>query len=378
MSAEKTEVKDEVKIVVDESKSGAAEGADLIEARFGKLSRDSLIADGKKAKVYRVKDLKTNKMVIVKLSRPRYEVFIRSEYDLLALFKDSSRIVQVLDILTRPYPSDDLNEELRARSVEFDEYGERIKNPQPYSSRHLQVILVLELMDDDLFEYLENNIDLDTEIDARDIMWQLCLAISECKKMGVIHRDLKPENFFVKNRDQVGESEVGKTGVIVKLGDFDLSTLATKEGRYCLGTPLFRSPELLDIHLRKAGYEGDVWAAGCIFARILCLPLFTSKDFSIYPRVQEWEEQAVIIRQLGTSSTTRYDWMESCQDPSAKDLLRSMLTIDYKDRITIEDVLLHPYFKPLPKSNPLESESTVSAGESVITTSELAMNTTDD
>lgn len=313
---------------------------DTIEVRFGKLNKDLIVSEGPKSKVYRVQDLKTGKMVIIKLSRPRYETHIRYEYDLLMRFKASgSKIVQVLDILMQPYSLEELKEEIRNRPASFNEYGEKIKNPQPYDSHHLQVILVLEEMDDDLFEYLENNIQLGKKIEARNIMWQVCSAVLECKKMGIIHRDLKPENFFIKHN-------IDGNTITVKLGDFDLSTLDTKEGRYGLGTQLFRSPELLNVNLRKAGYEGEIWAVGCIFARILDLPLFCCEYFPTYPIIQESEEQAIIILQLSTSSAICCDWMKSCKDSSAKDLLCKMLTIDYKNRITIEDVLLHPYFKP--------------------------------
>lgn len=67
-----------------------------------------------------------------------------------------------------------------------------------------------------------------------------------------MHRDLKSANVFI-NRD-----------LSVKLGDMNVSKLATKEGlNYTqTGTPYYASPEVW--RDEAYSFKSDIWSLGCV------------------------------------------------------------------------------------------------------------------
>ena len=106
---------------------------------------------------------------------------------------------------------------------------------------------------------------------ALSIMEQVCGALSEVHRCGVIHRDLKPENIQIDPRD--GHPD------FVKLLDFSIAkivndnTLAeasqkalTLQGAV-FGTPQYMSPE--QVRGKKLDKRTDIYALGVIFYQLL-------------------------------------------------------------------------------------------------------------
>ena len=73
---------------------------------------------------------------------------------------------------------------------------------------------------------------------ALDLIAQICGALDEAHREGVVHRDLKPANIFV---EQVGSEELAK---VLDFGVAKLSTqtVETAQGMI-IGTPMYMSPE---------------------------------------------------------------------------------------------------------------------------------------
>jgi eukaryotic-like serine/threonine-protein kinase len=101
---------------------------------------------------------------------------------------------------------------------------------------------------------------------ALPMMTQVCDALAEAHRNGVIHRDLKPSNIFVAT--VAGQSD------FIKLLDFGLAKLThepdrselTQDGSV-LGTPRYMAPETLDAG--RVDPRADIYALGCVMYELL-------------------------------------------------------------------------------------------------------------
>ena len=171
------------------------------------------------------------------------------------------------------------------------------------------------------------------------------LSYSHSKR--IIHRDLKPSNILVDNQN-------------LALADFGLSRIVglglrnlTKE----VVTLWYRAPEVL---LGEVNYEFsvDIWSVGCIFAEMI-----TSKP--LFAGDSEIDQIFKIFYVLGTPNGEYFEslphfkksfpkWtgsgLENLTDRIGNygvDLIKKMLCLDPRGRITALDALTHPFFKDL-------------------------------
>ena len=101
---------------------------------------------------------------------------------------------------------------------------------------------------------------------ATHLMTQVCAALAEAHRQGVVHRDLKPGNIFVAT--VAGQED------FVKLLDFGLAKLTlepddalTRDGSV-LGTPQYMAPETL-AEGALVDARSDVYALGCVLYEML-------------------------------------------------------------------------------------------------------------
>ena len=101
----------------------------------------------------------------------------------------------------------------------------------------------------------------------------LCSALSQCHRRGIVHRDIKPENIFV---DQAGHC---------KLGDFGAANEMNRTGTLSWkGTPNYMAPEIYraetgDRELRRF-ILADIYSVGMVLYWLgnnLCLPFVYSE-----------------------------------------------------------------------------------------------------
>ncbi len=150
------------------------------------------------------------------------------------------------------------------------------------SIKHENIIKIKEMIREEdilhlVFEYMENNLyDLQqkknikkfSEIEIKNIMYQLVKGIAHMHKYGFFHRDLKPENILVKNE------------ISIKLADFGLAREIRSIPPYTeyVSTRWYRAPECL---LSSNNYNSpiDIWAIGTIMAELFCgKPLFPGNN----------------------------------------------------------------------------------------------------
>ncbi|KAH9651739.1 calcium-dependent protein kinase 9 [Citrus sinensis] len=149
-------------------------------------------------------------------------------------------------------------------------------------------------------------------------------VVNVCHSKGVMHRDLKPENFLFTTGDE---------NAVVKATDFGLSAFIEegKAYREIVGSPYYIAPEVLS---QSYGKEADIWSAGVILYILLCgVPPFWAET-----------DQGVAQAILKGEINFQRDPFPSISS-SAIELVRRMLTQDPKRRITVAQVLEHPWLK---------------------------------
>ncbi|XAR60806.1 Non-specific serine/threonine protein kinase [Bertholletia excelsa] len=161
-----------------------------------------------------------------------------------------------------------------------------------------------------------------TEDVARKYFQQLISAIGYCHSRGVFHRDLKPENLLI---DENGD---------LKVSDFGLSALSEQirpDGLlYTLcGTPAYVAPEIL----AKKGYNGakvDMWSCGVILYVLTAgyLPFNDPNLMTMYKKI--YKGQFLCPK-----------WMS----PDLKRLLHRLLDTNPETRITVDQIIRHPWFR---------------------------------
>ena len=142
-----------------------------------------------------------------------------------------------------------------------------------------------------------------------------------------MHRDLKPENLLIESNNSIDE------GFVVKVIDFGTSVEYNPEQKLNarLGTPYYIAPEVL-----KGEYDEkcDVWSCGVILYILLCgyPPFNGDNDDEIFENIRK-----------GVFYFPSPEWDNVSEQ--VKDLIKSMLKYDFKERITAKEALRDPWFK---------------------------------
>ena len=171
----------------------------------------------------------------------------------------------------------------------------------------------------ELFNYIVNKKRL-SENEASFFYYQIISGLEYIHSLGIVHRDLKPENLLL-----TGEH-------LLKIIDFGLSNYFAEDKNELLmtpcGSPCYASPEMV-AGKKYNGYKIDIWATGIILFAMLCgyLP-FEDKDNDIlFKKILECE----------------IEFPENVSD-SAKDLIRKILVVDPKERISIDNIKKHKFY----------------------------------
>lgn len=187
------------------------------------------------------------------------------------------------------------------------------------------VFVVMEpLRGPELFEYL-NDLDNIPESSCRNIMEQVISAVSFCHKWGIIHRDVKLENFRFRHAEDRHDG--------LALLDFgSCCPSQPHETREAAGTLLYTAPEVFSGDYSK---PVDLWASGVILYVILTgLFPFNSDSYN----GTENHEFA------GDHLEIALDKLDATLPAEAVDLLKSLLVLDPKKRLTAADALKHKWF----------------------------------
>lgn len=177
--------------------------------------------------------------------------------------------------------------------------------------------IIQELCDGDLSAEIKPGAQR-SEAEAVEMLRQICNGFLALVREGIIHRDLKPANVMKRKK-------------VLKLGDFGFAKQMGPKSMVstCVGTPLYMSLEILkgEEYTSKC----DIWALGFIFYEILHgdTPWTANTELQL---VRNIEKQPLTIRRKGLSAET-------------EDFLRRCLQLREADRISWDEIFMHPIFR---------------------------------
>ncbi|KAF3087310.1 Cell cycle serine/threonine-protein kinase cdc5/MSD2 [Orbilia oligospora] len=187
------------------------------------------------------------------------------------------------------------------------------------------VYMILELCNNKSLMDLLRRRKFFTEPEARFFLIQMLGAVKYMHSRNVIHRDLKLGNIFLDEN------------LNVKIGDFGLAALlidGTERKNTICGTPNYIAPEVLFGKEEGHSFEVDLWSLGIIlYAMLIGKPPFQSSDVKeIYQKIK-----------VATFSYPNNPPQQISHE--AKDLIKSLLSPDPRNRPTIDDIADHSFFK---------------------------------
>ena len=151
---------------------------------------------------------------------------------------------------------------------------------------------------------------------------EVILAFEHIHNHHVVYRDLKPENILL---DTTGH---------IKICDFNLAkaniSKQKKATSFC-GSPMYLSPEMLDPE--GVDQRADIYGIGLlIYELITDRPAYKADNLNqLYEKIK----------------ANQIDFNNPKLEGDIKDLLQKILVADPEERISIEEIKRHPYFKDI-------------------------------
>ena len=183
-----------------------------------------------------------------------------------------------------------------------------------------ELYLVLEYVEGgELFDYICENGRLSTP-EALGYFQQIIAAVDYCHRFNIAHRDLKPENLLLDRNKNI------------KVADFGMAAWQKSNSngmlRTACGSPHYAAPEVI-AGTPYNGSASDIWSCGIILFALLAgrLP-FDDDDLATLlekVKIAKFEIPSHIDRQAGH-------------------LISRMLQKDVQKRITMSEILVHPFF----------------------------------
>uniref|UniRef100_A0A669BRE4 Dual specificity protein kinase TTK n=1 Tax=Oreochromis niloticus TaxID=8128 RepID=A0A669BRE4_ORENI len=262
----------------------------------------------------------------------------------------SSKVYQVLDHKKQLYAVKYVNlEEADAQTIEsYKNEIEHLNHLQQYSDQIIK-LYDYEITNSYIYMLMEcGNLDLNTWLRNRKTVnplerkfyWKNMLeAVHTIHKHGIVHSDLKPANFVIVNAS-------------LKLIDFGIAnriqpdvTSIMKDSQ--VGTLNYMPPEAIKDTSSQTGKarskispKGDVWSLGCI---LYCMTYGKTPFQSITNQISKLHAIIDPSHKIEFPDISEKDLL---------DVLKRCLVRNPRERISIAELLEHPYLQLKPQASP--------------------------
>mmetsp|Transcript_19001 Transcript_19001/g.43141 ORF Transcript_19001/g.43141 Transcript_19001/m.43141 type:complete len:404 (+) Transcript_19001:59-1270(+) len=226
------------------------------------------------------------------------------------------------------------------------------------------IYVVSELMETDLASILKSPQPLSDD-HCQFFLYQVLRGLKYVHSADVIHRDLKPRNLLVNSNCDLKICDYGLARVSYPDDEFRMCPMTEY-----VCTRWYRAPEVL-CSWTDYGKPIDIWSVGCIFAEMLKRkPLFPGKNTQhqlqlIISCLGTPEKCALkripndkckkFIESLPATGGRPFEEMVSGASREAIDVLTRTLKLSPEKRVTVEQILGHPYLAQLhcPEDEPV-------------------------
>lgn len=293
-----------------------------------------VVGEGAYGEVYKARNILTRDLVAMKKIKRQFgDGFPYSSIREIALLKSVQHpnIVRLIDVIT---------------------------------DRNLDVYLIFDYAEYDL-DYILKTAPL-SEKQIKSYMRQLLFGLYVLHQRNIFHRDLKPQNILVKASNVIEIADIGLAKQI--------SPKRRKKTMTSTVITIYYRPLELFFKAPVYGPEVDIWSLGCIFYEMIKRrPLFytpmvrkentesvneacvVQQIFTIcgYPTEEDWpgwtslSESTELFKSIKVQPTGNLDSFLTSELPTeyikVKPLLLSMLQLNPKKRLPIEDLLTNEY-----------------------------------
>jgi hypothetical protein len=271
------------------------------------FSNLKLISSGSYGDIYSAYSIKDKIEVCLKKINIEKMKLIYESNNLENYQKDLDNEINILDIL-----SDNKN------SVKF------LGN---YDNEN-EKIIVMEKCDQNLYEFIKKRGKALTVEEIKLKFEGLNELFKSIQRKDIIHRDLKLENFLIKYNKE-------KTDYVIKLGDYGI-------GKFRIYSDLKGSfdtiaPEIILEKTKEYESSVDMFSLGII--------LYQLSHNLKHPYGKNFIEFGSKYKDYYDKDNLEIDFDKSIKNNDFKDLVKKMIKLNPKNRLSWENYLKHPFFK---------------------------------
>jgi serine/threonine protein kinase len=194
--------------------------------------------------------------------------------------------------------------------------------------------VVTEKCEGDLFDLIDlKGGRFRSETEVSNIVRQLLLGLQYIHQKNIVHCDLKLSNIIYNY----------ETDSVIKIIDFG-SSQYLEEGRFLeiiVGSTSFIAPEVLSGSYNKAC---DLWSIGCI---VFCM-LFGYNPFNPDTKLDRDQVFRNILKGFNSEIQKGFGSFFPTHirvSSSARNFISNLLILDWRNRMTVEEALKHPWLK---------------------------------
>lgn len=240
----------------------------------------------------------------------------------------------------------------------FPEITDIISHPSSSEADMAELYVVQPAMEVNLEEVLASGSKLEGD-QVRVLMYQLFRTLNLIHSAGITHRCIRPHHLLINSDCELKICDFRQAAVSGVESDPNFELMRFTDS-YRVSHLWYWAPEVLINEQFTTAV--DIWSAGCILAELLLRKrVFEGSDvkeqFGLFFELMGTPSQSDLAFIKSESSRAGLASLEPCSssfssrfstiDPTARDLLESLLVLNPQKRLTAKQALCHAYFSTL-------------------------------